>query len=78
MPLKRHLIAHRPEPDRSGLTACGQTFFVGRGSHPTLGEYEAMARIGGLVAVDHEQFEPDRNACKKCVTAWGDGARTEG
>jgi hypothetical protein len=75
--LRTHLIKHSPEHDRSGETACGQLFFIGRCSLPSSGEYEAQRRIGGIVAFPDHKFQPTRYACKRCCARWGEGMRTD-
>jgi hypothetical protein len=71
--LRVHLIASRPRPGAM-VTACGREGFKSaQGVCQPDNEWEAMATLGGLVAVDARTFQPDRFACKRCMTRWANG-----
>ena len=64
--LKIHCIAEFDGKD--GTAACGEPFFASSRSAPSLGQFQAVRRIGGLVAYPIEKFEYDYHSyCNKCV-----------
>lgn len=76
MSLRVHLIAERitrPMTRAAMVTACGRSGFKSLRYNGAAAEWEADARLGGLVAVDAATFEPDRHACKRCMQVWGQG-----
>ncbi len=75
--LKRHLLTSRgraPGGLEIGETACGRKLFKSTRTQAARDEWEAAERIGGAVAATARDFEPDRDACKKCAKAWAEGA----
>lgn len=82
MSLRTHLAAEVTTPATGGTlvrTACNRRGFKGRASNVD-GEWEAMAQIGGLIALRARAWDRfmsgplARDACARCRAAWEDGA----
>lgn len=73
MTLKIHLIDKYDVDIREGETACGQPFFKTLTRQTPEGEYESYHRIGGLKAVEVDEFDGimfEKNICKNCRTKY--------